>query len=211
MRAPNIVWGVVALCAASLDSMAQPAPSAKPTASVSATADAKVEIPPWPEKPDLPAFDHEPFGDEKTKTPDADDWKAAKQVRLSRVSRSVPSGCRAWRVREWMKIHCDLKTAGLRMLAGKSEGVSLVISESLVSEKEAMQNPELFSKHFETMGRIGQIVFPVRRGDRRVFEWLSLEIASGYDSGQSAVPRSTMILEEQWLDGDKPYIALLWR
>jgi len=204
MRASSVASLVVlVLSAAALDSRAQPAPSA--------SASAKVEIPPWPEKPELKAFDAEPFSDEKTKTPDAEDWKRAEQVRLSRVSPSVPAGCRAWRVREWMKIHCDRKTAGLRMLAGSSDGVSLVVAESLVSMEEANKSFDLLVKHLDTLGRIGQIVFPVRRGDRRVFEWLELEVWSGYDSAPSPVPSSTMIVEEQWLEGDRPYIALLRR
>jgi hypothetical protein len=213
MRA-SIRWSaagvVLVLGAASLDSMAQPAPSVQPSAGASAAA--KVEIPPWPTDRDkLPAFDAEPFPDDKTKPPTDDDWKSAIQVRLSRVSPSVPTGCRAWRVREWMKIHCDMKTAGLRLLAGKSEGVSLVVVESLISEEAADKDWQVNLQRLESMGRFGQIVFPVRRGDRRVFEWLRLDQFDNYEGGPSIAPTSAMLVEEQWLDGEAPEIALLSR
>ena len=200
---------VMALCAASVDSVAQPVPSS--SASAGPSGSAKVEIPPWPERVGLPMFDAEPFPEEKTKAPTADEWKAAIQVRLTRMSTSI-SGCRAWRLREWMKIHCDTKTAGIRLLAGSADGVALFVPDSLVSQEEFDKNPsELAAKHFETMGRLGQVVFPVRRGDRRVFEWLRLDVWDNYEGPPGVGSTSTMILEEQWLEGAKAEIALLAR
>jgi hypothetical protein len=81
-------------------------------------------IPPRVEKADLPAFDAEPFPEEKSKAPKANEWKDAKEVRLSRASRRA-NGCTAYRLREWIKIHCDRMTGGARLTAGSSEGVEL--------------------------------------------------------------------------------------
>lgn len=208
-RSWRIAPVVLALSAASVDSVAQPVPSS--SASASPSGSAKVEIPPWPERVGLPAFDAEPLPEDKSKAPTPEEWKEAVQVRLTRQTPSI-SGCRAWRLREWMKIHCDIKTAGIRLLAGSADGVSLFVPDSLVSHEEFEKNPwELGSRHFETLGRIGQVVFPLRRGDRRVFEWFTLDVWDNYEGPPGVGSTSAMIVEEQWLEGAKPEIALLAR
>ena len=217
MRASSLVLCVAALCAASSDSHGQsstpgtagrPAPSAK--ASASATP-AKVVIPPRPESEKPPAFDAEPFPEDKSKAPTDEEWKSATKVRPSRVSSTV-SGCRVWRVREWVKLHCDMKTAGLRLLAGSTEGVTLTVPDSLISAKAFEEKPwELASAHFETLGRFGDIVFPVRRGDRRVFEWMRLDVWDNYEGPPSVGSTSAMIVEEQWLEGAQPELSVLAR
>lgn len=237
MKSRILLWVAAAVCGLSIDSLAQPTPApsgrakAGPAASASASA-ANVEIPPWPAAPDsYPAFDAQPFPSDKTKAPVDADWKDAIQVRLSRISPGVPSGCRAWRVREWMKIHCEEKTAGVRMLAGDRQGVSVFVAQSLpydipamakqfgVEESAVHENMEKFPDdgwmardwRLQTTGRFGEVVFPVRPGDRRVFEWLKLDIWEGYDGPPSVGAESTMILEEQWLEGEAPRIALTKR
>jgi hypothetical protein len=233
MKSRSLLWITAAVCALSLDSQAQPAPSAsaKAAASASAAANAKVEIPPWPSSRDaFPAFDAEPFPADKTKAPDDADWKRAVQVRLSRISPGVPAGCRAWRVREWMKIHCDMRTAGLRLLAGSKEGVSLflapVVPFDIAEHAKALEREEsevreeverglwdsiIRRQRLEMEGRFAHIVFPIRRGDRRVFEWLAGELWEGYDGGVGIGSTSSMIVEEQWPEGEEPEVALLKR
>jgi hypothetical protein len=235
MKSRSLLWITAAVCALSLDSLAQPAPSSsagpKADPSGGAPANAKVAIPPWPSSREaFPAFDAEPFPAEKTKTPDDADWKKAVEVRLSRVSPGVPAACRAWRVREWMKIHCEIRTAGLRMLAGSREGVSFLLAPALPfdvgalaretdrDESEVRAEVEagawewnIRRHHLETEGRFAQIVFPIRRGDRRVFEWLAMEVWEGYDGGLGVGSTSMMIVEEQWLEGEEPKVALLKR
>ncbi len=209
MRAWGIVLCAAAVCAASSDSRGQSAPSAK--ASASAAAAAKVVIPPWPGGEKAPAFDAEPFPEEKSKAPADEEWKSATKVRPSRISPTL-SGCRVWRLREWVKVHCDIKTAVVRLLAGSTEGVTLTVPDSLIPEKEFELDPwKLASAHFETMGRFGDLVFPVRRGDRRVFEWMRLEVWDNYEGPPSVGSTSHMIVEEQWLEGAQPELALLAR
>ena len=233
MKTRSLLWIAALVCGLSLDSLAQPAPSATASAGVaaSASASARVVIPPWPAERDaFPALDAEPFPDDKTKAPDAADWKNAVQVRFTRLSPGVPTGCRAWRVREWMKVHCDLRTSGIRLLAGNTEGVALFVAraapfdvatvarqldrdEALVRQQVASGDLDwaVRAQAMDTTGRFGQVVFPVRRGDRRVFEWLQLEIWEGYDGPPSAASSSTMILEERWPEGEAPQVALLKR
>lgn len=193
MKISNLVVVVIALSMTSIDSSAQPV----------ASSGAKVTIPPWPEHEGLPAFDAEPFAEEKTKAPTLEEWTSAPEVSLSRVSLGA-SACRARRLREWVKIHCDRKTAGLRLLAGSTDGIALWVGEAIPNERDR--------EGFDTMGRFGEIVFPVRRGDRRVFEWFALEFWENYDGPMSVGSSSSMIVEEQWLEGaTKPEVALLTR
>lgn len=59
---------------------------------------------------------------------------------------------------------------------------------------------------FATVGRFVEIVFPVRRGDRRLFETFDFEFGEWEGFGTSP----GLLVEEQWLEGaDKPTIALL--
>ena len=151
-------------------------------------------IPPRVEKATLPAFDAAPFPEEKSKAPKPSEWKDAQEVRLSRVARSA-EGCSVRRLREWVKIHCDRMTGGLRLLAGSSEGIELWVPEAVKPEDP-----------FATMGRFFEIVFPVRRGDRRVFETFDFEFGEweGFGTGPG------LLVEEQWPEGAaKPQIALL--
>jgi hypothetical protein len=151
-------------------------------------------IPPRVERADLPSFDAEPFPEEKSKAPRPGEWKDAKEVRLGRVARRL-SSCRAHRLREWMKIHCDRMTGGLRLVAGSSEGIELWVPEALKP-----------NDGFSTVGRFFEIVFPVRRGDRRIFETFDFEF--GEWEGFGTAPG--VIVEEQWMEGaPKPQIALL--
>jgi hypothetical protein len=169
---------------------------AGPAATSSASAPPRVEIPPWPDASRLPAFDAEPFPDDKSKAPTQEEWKGAPQVRLSHVA-NIAASCRAYRVREWMKIHCERKTAGLRLIAGSTEGVALFTANGLGEQDSGT--------FWETMGRFGQIIFPVRRGDRRLFEWLDFDF--GFSEGWGV--DSTFVIEESWAEGAKaPDIAL---
>ena len=99
-------------------------------------------------------FDAEPFEDKKTPAPTVKEWANAPPVLMTS---GLASGCKAFRIREWIKIHCaDLITLQLTLLGGEPEGVSFYIPP-------APQD--------ETWTRRGEIIFPVRRGDRRMFEW----------------------------------------
>jgi len=151
-------------------------------------------IPPRVEKAELPPFDEEPFPAEKSKAPKLAEWKDARAVRLSRVARQA-AGCTAYRLREWVKIHCDRMTGGLRLLAGSAEGIELWVPEA-VDPKNV----------FATVGRFCEIVFPVRRGDVRIFETFDFELGEWEGFGTSP----GLLVEEQWTEGAaRPQIALL--
>jgi hypothetical protein len=184
---------------------AQPVPSGSAAASAG-----KIEIPPWPERRELPPFDAEPFSDEKTPAPKLPEWTEAKRVALTRMSPSLDK-CSAKRLREWMKIRCDSKIAGFRLIAGSTDGVALWIAESVHKEEAYLGNWQLQAAAFETMGRFGEIVFPVRRGDRRVFEGFRLDIWEGYEGPPATGSVAALLVEEQWPPDGKPEIVLLSR
>jgi hypothetical protein len=183
MRAPQVALLSLAAAMMARDSVAEPDGGA-----------ARVVIPAWVEEDQLPAFDAEPFPVDKSKAPKLGEWKDAPHVRLSRVAPRV-TGCHASRIREWINVHCDRHTAGLRLVAGSTEGIALWVPEALPGDE---------MNKFSSMGRFGEIVFPVRPGDRRVFEWFDIE--AEYEGWGS---QSSLLLEEQWRPGARPEIALL--
>lgn len=168
---------------------------AQPDAGKDADAGAaKLTIPPRVEEAELPPFDAEPFPTDKSKAPTIAEWTAAPRVRITRMSKGI--GCIPKRVREWVKIRCERQTAGLRLIAGSTDGIALWVPEPL---------PD--GEPFATAGRFSEIVFPVRPGDRRVFEVLTLNFGDWGGWGTS----SSYLVEEEWPEGGAPQIAMLFR
>ncbi len=139
--------------------------------------------------PPLPAFDALPFPDEKSPKPKKEEWKDVSQVSLSAGS-SIGASCKAYRLREWIRIRCDsTTTAQIVMRCGNPEDVSMAMD----------QIPDEWS----TFPDGGELVFPLRRGDRRLIEWTGVEF--GYKGANSAIP--ALLISETWLPGeDKPTV-----
>lgn len=189
MRLRSLMFIALAAAAMPRDSIAEQDGGAPADAGA-----AKLTIPPRVEEAELPAFDAEPFPTEKSKAPTIPEWTAAPRVRITRMARRA--GCAAKRVREWVKIHCDFRSAGLRLISGSTEGIALWVAEPLAA-----------SDDFLTMGRFSEIVFPVRQGDRRVFEVFTLDFGEWEGWGTS----SSFLVEEEWPEGGAPQIAMLSR
>jgi hypothetical protein len=180
MKTGHVALVIVALSMASIDSIAQ-----------SGAPSAKVVIPEWKKPVDFPAFDAEPFPEEKSKTPKPDEWKAAPEVHVTRVASWLGRQCRVYRVREWMRVHCDRSGGGVRLLAGNASEVVLWV------EPARAEN---------VFGNAAEAIFPVRRGDGRVFELFSF----GSDGWEGVSTETGVLIEEQWLEGAaRPSVALL--
>lgn len=124
-------------------------------------------------------FYDEPFTDEKTKLPTPAEWKPTTPVRLNTP---LPFDCNAYRLREWVKIRCSsLQTAELALLGGEREGVALFV--------DPPPRPDAFP-----VSPGGEIVFPVRRGDRRVFEWSTF--GDSYEG--VGFPVLAFLISESW-------------
>src|SRR6185437_13229155 len=154
--------GIVALAAFAL----RPAPAAALT-----DADAGV----------LPPFDAAPFPEEKTPMPKVEEWKPATPVALTSA---LPRACNAYRVREWVKIHCsDRATSSIALLGGSREGVGFFLVPPRSGDMAPMA---------------GDIVFPVRRDDRRMIEWSTF--GDSYDG--VGTPEFDFMISESWAPGD---------
>ncbi|WP_437594291.1 hypothetical protein [Sorangium sp. So ce1000] len=129
-------------------------------------------------------LDAAPFPVEPSKQPTAAEWKAAPRVRLSRTGPAA-AGCRSYRAREWLRIRCpELIISAISLLGGKAEGVAFWIDPPRGDSE---------------LPRGGEVMFPIRRGDRRVIQILTF--GPGYDGPFTLLP--AIVVQEQWLD-DEP-------
>jgi hypothetical protein len=169
---------LIATLAVSATMSAGPVPSAAASSSAAASA-ASVQRPPPPEPLEAQAIPATPSA-----RPTLDEWKSATQIEPTRRSREARR-CRLYRVREWLKVKCDAMTAGIRQQGGSPEGVFLWVG------------PKSDYGWVEDNG--GELILPMRPGDRRVLQFFRLvpEMCFGIASSPG------IILDETWIEGDK--------
>jgi hypothetical protein len=98
------------------------------------------------------------------------------------------AACNAYRVREWLKIHCSgFPGAGVSLLAGSRDGVQVWVDPSGGEGPEAMTKP-----------RDAEIILPVRRGDGRIFQ--IAQFGEGYDGPIGW--NNAYAVSEYWIDGE---------
>jgi hypothetical protein len=193
MKPRSVLLALMGAGVASALAVAPGAPSAQPgaapKAAASAAADAGVTHAAATDAgatgagDELP-LDAVPFPAEPSKQPTAAEWKAAPRVRLSRTGPAA-AGCRAYRAREWLRIRCpELTVSAISLLGGKAEGVAFWIDPPRGGSE---------------LPRGGEVMFPIRRGDRRVIQILTF--GPGYDGPFTWLP--AIVVQEQWLD-DEP-------
>jgi len=140
--------------------------------------------------PPLPAYDEKPFPEEKSPRPKKEEWKGVQEIALSEGS--IPSGgglCTIQRLREWIRISCTTTTAQMTLLCGNPEDVFFELGPVPVD--------------WGVFPEGGEVVFAVRKGDRRLIEWQGIEF--GYKGANSA--NSFLVISEMWLPGEeKPVI-----
>jgi hypothetical protein len=143
--------------------------------------------------PPLRSYSADPLSAERSAEPKAKEWEAAPKVALDRPSHLLaategPSStsCEARRLREWIRIRCTMTTGAISLLGGEHQGLAMHLDP--VKKDDFSEFPDG-----------ADIVFPVRRGDRRVIEWLM--ISFGYKGMQSMEP--FLVLSEQWPEGDE--------
>ena len=143
------------------------------------------------DSPPAPAPDETPIGStvipsEASKPPKVTEWPHALRVSLSRKG-PLAAGCHALLVREWLRLRCDGRVFALSLLAGKPEGIAFWIG----GEHDAP---------------FGELLMPLRRGDRRVFQlW-----APGEDASFAFAPKPALVVQESWLDGDAAPVVTAW-
>lgn len=123
---------------------------------------------------------------EKSKSPKAAEWLAAPRVKLTRKGPAAAT-CRAQLVREWLRVRCEGQVFAVSLVGGSPEGVAFWIGGTAAEP-------------------FGELLTPVRRGDRRVFQlW-----APGKDAAGMFVPKPMLVVQEQWVEGQKSPIVTAW-
>jgi hypothetical protein len=128
--------------------------------------------------------------EEASPKPKQEEWAKAEPLDLPRKH----LGCRASRIREWVRVACTTKykvLMGARIVGGSHEDVSL--------EPPLVKRPP--RKQFEPHESYNvDVVFPVRRGDRRLIE-IPEEVSAGFKS-YSIHEIAVFTISELWLPGD---------
>jgi hypothetical protein len=134
------------------------------------------------------SFAANPPPPDATPAPKPEEWQDAPTVRLDHDVES----CRAYRVREWIKINCTgMPAAGASLLAGTSTGVALWVDPPK-DDGETMKTP-----------RTVEVIFPVRRGDGRLLQ--VGQFGEGYDGPVSW--NVGVEISEQWIEGESAPIV----
>lgn len=122
--------------------------------------------------------------------PKPGEWDEAPVVALARNAEA--SQCRARLVREWLKIHCDKTLGAIRQLAGSPTGVALWLAPA--PEAEGWESKD------------AEIIVPLRRGERRVFQLFDLQFGT---YGGPGWPDAGSIVEARWLEGEKDPVVVI--
>jgi hypothetical protein len=128
-------------------------------------------------------MEDDPPGEEKTPAPSLDEWKGAAKIKIARADKR----CNAYRVREWVKIHCAFPAAGAALMAGSPDGVAVWVDRPSMEIEQVAFTP-----------RGVDVVFPVRRGDARYFELFEWIADYMYPSGHSVA----VSISESWVEGE---------
>jgi hypothetical protein len=141
--------------------------------------------------PPLPSFADEPFPAKGTPFPKAAEWASAPLVAIDRAlpaalfaahaAHAGAAQCTARRLHEWVRVHCARLNGGAVLLGGNRDGLSIF---------------------FDKAGGGTAVIFPVRRGDRRVLEVLGSETVS-FKAFSSERATFAFVLSEQWPAGDE--------
>ena len=123
---------------------------------------------------------------EASKPPKVTEWPGAQRVRLTRKGPQA-AGCHALLVREWMRLRCEGDVFALSLLGGTPEGIAFWIGQA---------NGTPF----------GEVLLPLRRGDRRVFQlW-----APGKDADGAFVAKPMLVVQESWMAGQETPTVTAW-
>jgi len=85
-------------------------------------------------------------------------------------------------VREWLRVTCGIQMAAVALIAGNPEGVTVWVKGR--TEEGEVSGP-------------AEAMFPMRPGDRRIFQFFDLEPGS-WGSG---FPKNGPVVQAYWLEG----------
>jgi hypothetical protein len=135
-----------------------------------------------------------PVPTEKSKPPKAAEWQAARDLGGS----TRLSSCSVRTVREWMRVRCEIERAiSVDLVAGNQNDVYF----SLLPGGGACTTDEVEGR---VCADAVEVVFPIRRGDRRFFQigMMVFNVGGGSYQGVSLVRETFALISETWVDDD---------
>lgn len=163
--------------------------SGSASASASGSGSARAALP--------PRISENPPGEEKSKTPTVAEWKKSERVTLDG---QLATDCEVRRVREWVRITCQDPAASVSLIGGPYEGFAAALSpwkhEPIMGDNDMQIGVSLKGGY--------SFQFPVRRGERRVYEVMIAEFA-GY---QGVLPSLDYYAIVAWPEGEEPTILI---
>jgi hypothetical protein len=115
--------------------------------------------------------------------PTLEEWKTATPIEVTRRSISGRD-CDVLRVREWLKVKCHTVVAAIKQHGGSPENVFFWIGAH-----DTVNWAEING---------GEIIFPMRPGDQRTFEFFRLFPETCF--GRQALP--WLVVDEVWIEGE---------
>lgn len=134
------------------------------------------------------AFEPFPAPEDKPKVPGVADWQAATPVQFTSKGPRA-KGCKMLRVREWLKVRCEGQATAVSLLGGKTDGAFFWMPQA----KEGEPAPTAV-----------EVMFPVKPGDRRIFEMFSYGPAYG---GSMISPG--IVVQEHWVAGEPSPVVVI--
>jgi len=121
-------------------------------------------------------------------SPSRADWQTAPLLDLSRRVGPLARTCETRRVREWIRVRCpSLRVSAITQLGGSSAGARL----------------SLDPKSLDGFPAGGELVFPVRPSESRVFLFWTL--GEGYDGPLTVLP--ALVVQSEWA-GAHPVLVM---
>lgn len=133
-------------------------------------------------------FEPIPALEDKPKVPAPAEWQSATPVRFTQRGPRARR-CKMLRARAWIKVKCDVQTTAIGLMGGASDGSFYWLPEA----KEGEQAPAS-----------AEVMFPIKPGDRRVFELFSYGPAYG---GSMISPG--LVLQEHWVPGEAAPVIVI--
>ena len=167
------------------DRPAVAAASASSSSSPSASAASSAAS---PSVPKLPIFADDLPSVEKSEVPKPAEWKTATYIDFDR--HAPLASCQLLRIREWVRLSCQGPGSMASHISGPSEGWS--------ARTDAPEPSQAWDK------AVHWVQFPVRRGERRLMELRSAEVAGW---GDSLFMSGGRVISVQWNDGEAPKLV----
>ncbi|MDI1446440.1 hypothetical protein [Polyangium sp. 6x1] len=140
-----------------------------------------------------------PVPAEKSKPPTFAEWSAAKD--LDAASRSY--FCSVRRVREWLRFRCEvLNSNSIDLVAGNTNDVFFSVKQG---GGECTSDPDQGQICWDAV----EVVFPLRRGDRRFFQITQRTGGAYYMPGSGPMFQPVVGLSEMWAEDEPGPIVTL--